>query len=732
MNQSALPRSEHPRPDFERADWLCLNGQWQFAESDENEQQLRLSDAPYPDEITVPFCRESELSGLGRKGFVNHVWYRRTFERPADWTAPRTLLHIGASDWKTEVWVNGRRVGEHIGGSAAFAFDVTSALVEGQNTVVIHAFDDTRSGLQALGKQCPQLESFGCLYTRTTGIWQSVWLEGVGNTYIKGFQITTDVDNSRLLIEAQVEGPCTGLTLQAVAKAAGKLAGRETIPLDWRNNHLVLDLSEKRLWSPNDPFLYDLELAVMEGDQVVDRVASYFGLRKISIKGAAILLNDEPVFQRLVLDQGFYPDGIWTASSDAELKADIERSMACGFNGARLHQKVFEPRFLYWADKLGYMVWGEFPNWGLNYENPAIDQPVMSEWAEVVQRDRNHPSIVGWCPFNETPPSAIRLQNAVVGLTRKLDPSRPVIDTSGWTHGLADPEVMDQHDYDQNPESFRKRWLDDYEVGMLAPAPYGAGSGLLPFFVSEWGGIGWDTGAAGWGYGNAPKSLDEFYARLEGLTDALLDNALMFGFCYTQLTDVEQERNGMYTYDRQPKFDAPRVRAILSKPAAFEQTPPTEVNAPKVTWKVLSPSANEGDADWRYTLETPNGNWQVAEYDDSTWQTGQAPFGAKEGWEKRINTPWTTKDLWVRRAFNWDGNDFDLALLGIHYDNDTEVYVNGQLIWQADRWNDRYQAFDITDTLKDALVEGPNTLAAHCWQDTGGQFLDLAVLVGVE
>jgi len=250
--------------------------------------------------------------------------------------------------------------------------------------------------------------------------------------------------------------------------------------------------------------------------------------------------------------------------------------------------------------------------------------------------------------------------------------------------------------------------------------------------VSEWGGIGWETGEEGWGYGNAPQSLEEFYTRLEGLTDALLDNALMFGFCYTQLTDVEQEHNGMYTYGRRPKFDLARIHAILSKPAAFEKTPPTEVNAPKIAWKVLSPSANEGGAEWRYTLEAPSGEWQAPDYDDSAWQTGQAPFGDKGGWEDRIKTPWKTKDLWVRRAFEWDGSDFDLALIGIHYDNDTEVYVNGRLVWERDRWNDRYQAFDITDALKDALGEGSNTLAAHCWQDAGGQFLDLAVLVGVE
>jgi hypothetical protein len=272
-------------------------------------------------------------------------------------------------------------------------------------------------------------------------------------------------------------------------------------------------------------------------------------------------LNGKPVFQRLVLDQGFYPDGIWTAPSDEALRRDIELSKAAGFNGARLHMKVFEPRLLYWADKLGYLGWGEFPCWGLEYTKPEVNLPMMREWTEVIRRDRNHPCIILWCPFAETCEEAVPLQNAVVSLTRDLDPSRPIIDASAWTHGLPDLEILDVHDFDQDPSAFREKWSKKESA--------------IPFMVSDYGGIGWDI-EEGWAYGEAPKDLDEFYARHADLTHVLLENRFMFGFCYCQLTDVEQERNGIYTYDRRPKFDIAGIKAVNSRAAAYEKDPPVE------------------------------------------------------------------------------------------------------------------------------------------------------------
>lgn len=733
--EAQTPRPEHPRPDRERSEWRNLNGVWEFAETDDSADESWLEPAKvYPDTILVPFCRESSLSGLGRRGFVKNVWYRRQFERPADWQSPRTRLHIGACDWRTRVWLNGHLLSEHVGGSAPFAFDVTDRLKPGVNTLIVHAFDDTRSGLQALGKQCHELESFGCHYTRTTGIWQTVWLEGVGESYITDCRIEPDVEGGRFLLHAEVEGPAEGLTLKAVVHAGKKQVASAEAPADWRNGRLVLNLAEKRLWSPKTPFLYDIHLTLARGAQVVDRMRTYAGLRSITIRGAAILLNGQPVFQRLVLDQGFYPDGIWTAPSDAALRRDIELSQAAGFNGARLHQKVFEPRFLYWADRLGYLVWGEFPNWGLNYGNPAVNLPVIGEWGEIVRRDRNHPALIGWCPFNETPREAVPLQNVVVNLTRQLDPSRPIIDTSGWTHGLPDAEVMDAHDYDQNPATFRARWLDSFHAVDSLPERYGGrGARVVPFMVSEFGGIGWDLGM-GWGYGNPPKTLEEFYARHKGLTEALLDNPRMFGFCYTQLTDVEQERNGIYTYDRKPKFDLQRIRAVNARAAKYESEPPLTATPAVTDWRVLLGAAPDGALcrPWRWTVEAPPEGWERPDFDDRAWREGRAGFGRKEGWEASTRTPWTTKDLWLRQTVEWDGQSFDRALLVLHYDNAAEVYLNGQPIWKSARgaWNDRYEGFDVTAAVRAALKPGRNVVAVHVHQDEGGQFLDAALLLG--
>lgn len=730
-----LPRPEHPRPNMIRAEWLSLNGTWEFGETDEEADARFLSAEPYPDKIVVPFCRESKLSGLDRKGFVKNVWYRRTFRKPADWKSPRVRLRIDACDWKTRVWINGQFAGQHVGGSAPFRFDITKRLQDGDNTVVIHAFDDTRSGIQATGKQAHSEKSQGCVYTRTTGIWQTVWLEGIGSSFVRDLRVVPDLKGSRVLLQAEINGPCEGLTFRATASIGDQVVGTAEVPADWRHNETVLPLSVKRPWTLEDPFLYDLKVALVRGKETVDEVKSYFGLREVTIRGAALLLNGKAVFQRTVLDQGFYPDGIWTAPSDAALRHDIELSKAVGFNGARLHQKVFEPRFLYWADKMGYLVWGEFPNWGLNYKNDAINLPVINEWVEILRRDRNHPAVIGWCPFNETPPEAGPLQNTIVQVTREIDPTRPIIESSGYFHGVGHPDVLDAHDYDQNPVSFRQRWTDSYGPGVSLPDRYRAGQSwqAIPFFVSEYGGIGWNI-AGGWGYGGIPKDLDAFYARYQGLTDALLDNRYMFGYCYTQLTDIEQEQNGMVTYDRKPKFDAQRIRKVQSRQAAYEKDPPIEVQSSNVAWRVLVGAVADGPLarEWRYTLQSPPADWMKPGFDAAAWKLGRGGFGEKGHWESFIKTPWTGKDLWLRQEFSCDQPALRRAMLVIHYDNGTEVYVNGKPIWKGEKWNDRYVGFDVTDALKKAIVPGKNTIAVHCHQDEGGQFLDLALLASGE
>lgn len=717
-------------PQMVRAEWLNLNGEWDFAETDANGDGEFLGEGPYPDKIVVPFCRESKLSGLERKGFVKNVWYRRTFQVPAGWQSPRVRLHVGACDWRTRVFVNGQLAGTHTGGSAPFAFDVTGLLRTGDNTVVIHAFDDTASGKQACGKQSQKPESHGCVYTRTTGIWQTVWLEGAGATFIRDYFVTPTPDG-RIQVRVETDGPEAGVTVQVEASAGGKVVGSASAPANGRAAMLDIALSEKHLWTVGDPFLYDLKLSLTKDGQPVDTLAGYFGLRTISIQGAAYLINGQPVFQRLVLDQGFYPDGIWTAPSDADLRRDIELSQAAGFNGARLHQKAFEPRLLYWADKMGYLVWGEFPNWGANLGAPDVDLPVVDEWVELVRRDRNHPALIGWCPFNETPREAVPVQNTTVYLTRQIDPTRPVIDSSGWHHGLADPEVMDAHDYDQNPETFRARWFQALGDSPLPPQYGVATNAFIPFFVSEYGGIGWNLDGKGWGYGNIPKTLEDFYARFKGLTDAQLDNPRLFAYCYTQLTDIEQEQNGLYTYDRKPKFDMAKLHAIQTRAAAYESNPPLTAPAAARPWRVLVGASPDGALakPWRYTTDKPGDGWIDASFSDVKWDSGPGGFGQKGGAEKWIKTPWTSKDIWLRQAFEYDGVAFDKAMLVAHYDNGAAVYVNGIQIWSSGRWNDSYGAFDVTDAVRKALQPGSNTIAVHCHQDDGGQFIDVGLLV---
>jgi beta-galactosidase/beta-glucuronidase len=583
---AGVPRPEHPRPDAMRDNWMTLNGEWQFEIDRKGDGESRglTSGKKLASKIVVPFCPESKLSGLGlgNSEYFKQAWYRRSIEIPATMKGKRILLHFGGVDYKAWVYVNGKLAGTHTGENAAFCFEIAQFLKDGPNELVVRVFDDLRSGLQVGGKQAMN-KSEGCVYTRTTGIWQPVWLEAVGSSFVESVSVVPDPDHNRVLIEATVNSADDGAALKLVAEAFadGKPAGSDSAAGTWRNQRLVLNLSEKRLWEPGSPFLYDLKFTLARGSETIDVLKSYFGLRKVSIEGRRILINGKPIFQRLILDQGFYPEGIWTAPNDEALKRDIQMSMACGYNGARLHQKVFEPRFLYWADKLGYLVWGEFPNWGYN-SKPEGYAPYVTEWTEVLLRDRNHPAIIGWCPFNETARESGEIQQVIWTVTKAVDPTRPVLESSGWTHTLPHPEVRDAHDYDGNPTTFRKRWIDYFAASRgpsrsAAPADPARDCGV-PFMVSEIGGIGWAT-EGGWGYGEGPKTLDAFYARYQGTLDAMLDNPNLFGFCYTQLTDVEQEHNGLYYYDRRPKFDVKRIGVITSRKAAYERTEPASPQA---------------------------------------------------------------------------------------------------------------------------------------------------------
>ncbi len=579
----ALYRMEHPNPQFERENWMNLNGIWKFAfdfGKSGMERKMYLSDeetlAFYDHEINVPFCPESKLSGIGYTDFIPAVWYRKEILLEEEQLIGRTFLHFGAVDYESSVFVNGQEVGRHSGGYSSFSFDITDYVHAGKNVIVVYAEDDVRSGLQPKGKQSGSYYSKGCDYTRTTGIWQTVWLEFLPKCYVKSVKYYPDPDEACFHVDVKVCGEGK-LTMTAYYK--GKKCGFTKKHVSGDDNKLYLPLKELHLWECGKGRLYDIKIEFTDEENwTKDYVFSYAGMRKVELDGYRFLLNGITIFQRTVLDQGFYRDGIYTAPSDEALLNDIRLSKALGFNGARLHQKIFEPRFLYHCDREGYLVWGEHGNWGLDLSNPESFLNFMPEWMEAVERDFNHPSIIGWCPFNETWDYNGRRQNDkivenIYKMTKALDCTRPCIDTSGNFHVITD--IYDVHNYRQDVKEFADCYKDFAAGGVFheehpGRQKYKEG---LPVFISEYGGIKWNPTndiKDAWGYGDGPKTEEEFLKRYQGLTNALLDNPKIMGFCYTQLYDIEQETNGLYDYDRYPKFDVGIIYEINSRKAAIE------------------------------------------------------------------------------------------------------------------------------------------------------------------
>ena len=411
------------------------------------------------------------------------------------------FLRFGAVDYDCEVWVNGQSVGTHRGGYSSFGFDVTEALKPGENTVTVCAEDDTRDPMQPSGKQSGKYESHGCFYTRTTGIWQTVWLEWMNESHFDQVRLTPDAANGEIHIRAKIAGG-KGCTMRAATAYKDDYTGTAEVRVNDGWAEATVKLTKIFLWNVGDGKLYDLQLQLMKDGEPVDSLSSYFGLRSVGFDGMKFLVNGKPVFQRLVLDQGFYPDGIYTAPTDADLRRDIELSMAMGFNGARLHEKVFEARYLYWADRLGYLCWGEMANWGLDHSNIAALSAFEREWLEVVARDYSAPSIIGWCPFNETWDVDGRPQNddvlrMIYRVTKALDGTRPVIDTSGNFH--VETDIFDIHDYEQDPAEFARRYGAGTEpIYERFPDRQKRAPGQ-PVFVSEYGGIRWTDDNSGWG-----------------------------------------------------------------------------------------------------------------------------------------------------------------------------------------------------------------------------------------
>lgn len=581
----ATPRPEYPRPQFERDQWVNLNGQWSYTfdfGKSGKEQGLQNSNG-FPNSIIVPFCPESSLSGVGHTDFINAMWYHRNLDIPADWEGKRIMLNFGGVDYRAEIFVNGKSLFTHYGGGASFSVDISKAVKPGaDNELVVYVEDDLKGWQQPAGKQSRRLNAYECFYTRVTGIWQTVWLEALDHGALKNCRITPDLDGNQFVFEPTFYDLDRDASLNIKIYDGKKLVAERTTKAS-NSSFINAPIKNVKTWSPESPFLYDIVYTVTDGSgKQIDRVNSYAGMRKSELRGGVFYLNNEPYFQRLVLDQGYYPDGQWTAPTDEQLRRDIELGKACGFNGARLHQKVFEPRYFYWADHLGYLTWGESASWGMNWTDPVAARNMLQEWHECVDRDYSVTSLIAWSPLNETwipdvDGRRARMTNDLYFLTKNLDRTRPVVSASGGFHaGFTD--IYAEHTYVQDPVALYKQLsLDENGKPYIHHPAHSAEYKGECYMIDEFGGIQWNVKMAApevaeekafWGYGQAPRTLEEYYKRLEDQVNVVLSLDHIAGFCYTQIVDVELEKNGLYTYDRAQKFDTERIHRIFSKDRA--------------------------------------------------------------------------------------------------------------------------------------------------------------------
>ena len=570
----------HPNPQFARPDFLLLDGEWEFRFDDAAtywRRDFSKIDQPLKTAIRVPFCPESKLSGIEDKDFHPCLWYAKNFTLPNGFAGKRVLLRFGAVDYHAKVFVNGTEVGEHFGGYSPFCFDVTKHVLQ-ENRITVCVFDDNRDPKIPSGKQSPLYNSFSALYTRTSGIWQSVWLEACGEVCVESIRFDTRI-NGDVTASLSFDKSAVGCTVALEVSFAGETVCRVSEPVSAFNWQKTLRIESPKLWGAGEGNLYDCRITLCKNGEILDTVNTYFGIREVGFDRNVFTLNGKPLFLRTVLDQGFYRDGIYTAPDEAALKNDIHLALQMGFNGARLHEKVFDPRYLYHADRLGFLVFGEYPDMGLSTDRIEALAYMLPEWLEVLKRDVNHPSIVAWCPFNETSTNDFFTRNVqydrvietVYHITKQFDPTRPVFDTSGSMH-TAVTDVYDVHDYTQDAEKFKALFTKG-----IRPHMYGAINGSYngqPYMVTEFGGIRWEVdgdGTNAWGYGHAPTTEQEFLERFAMMVSTLLQNPDCTGFCYTQLYDVEQEKNGLYTYDRVAKFDPAYIKKIVSAKAAAER-----------------------------------------------------------------------------------------------------------------------------------------------------------------
>lgn len=571
----------YPRPQLIREGWENLDGVWGFAFDDGavGEKNAWYNGLPETRDIRVPFTYETKMSGIGDEGHHNDVWYER--ELTVNKTDKRVLLHFEGSDYRTRVFLNGRLAGEHTGGYARFSFDITDLADDGVNRLTVHV-SDSLDRTQPRGKQRWIKESFACWYVQTTGIWKSVWMEYAAPCHIEALKLTPRLAEKTLLADVAVAGAADGMLVCARAFYEGVPVGAVTAPVQRGSASLALnvtcfDISEWGLltWTPEAPHLYDLTVELLSGEEAVDSVRSYFGMREIEIRGNQVLLNGRPLYQRLILDQGYWPDSHLTPPSEAALVEDIEKVMRLGYNGVRKHQKTEDERFLYWCDQKGLLVWSEFPA-AYDFNDSAVEK-MMREWTEIVRQNYSHPSIITWTPFNESwgipnvqkDTRQQQFTEAVYALTKAMDPMRPVICNDGWYHTVSD--IITLHDYAEDGECFYK-WYSEQKDALLSNEvafnggeyafAEGYGYAGQPVIISEYGGIAFDNGESGWGYGNKVADEADYIKRFASITGAVKKLDYCCGFCFTQVTDVQQEINGLLDMERNFKVDPEAIRKI--------------------------------------------------------------------------------------------------------------------------------------------------------------------------
>jgi hypothetical protein len=694
----AKAHPEYPRPQMVRPRWVNLNGLWDYAIRPKSEDKP----AAFDGKILVPFPVESALSGVMRPVKPEErLWYHRSFELASPKPGQSWLIHFGAVDWDATVTLNGKKLGEHKGGYDSFTFDLTDALApSGKQELVVSVWDPTDQGSQPRGKQV--LKPGGIMYTANTGIWQTAWLEPVPETRIEALMIEPNLEAGEVHVVVNVAGGKRDSTIRATVLDGDHTVGEARAPA---SGPLLIRIQNPKPWSPDQPFLYGLKVGIPGGDEVT----SYFGMRRIAVAKDEsginrLFLNGKPLFQLGPLDQGWWPDGLYTAPTDEALKYDLEITKRLGFNMIRKHVKVEPERWYYWCDTMGILVWQDMPS-GDNRDAAAKAQ-FARELERMIDSRRNHPSIVVWVPFNEgwgqhdTP--------RYVDWIKKHDPTRLLNNASGWTDSGAG-DVIDMHNY----------------PGPGMPALEKTRAAVL----GEFGGLGlplkghlW-LDKNNWGY-RSFKETKELYNAYSELISRLRSLAVMglSAAVYTQTTDCEVEVNGLLSYDR----------AVVKVPIDAVAEAHKTLYWPMPTIKVLVPTAQTSPQSWSYTIHAPGPGWTKPEFDDSAWPTGDSGFGTKETPGALVHTEWKSSDIWLRRSFDLDSKTLGAPQLFIHHDEDAEVYLNGKQVIKLEGFTTAYKAIPLGLEASSALKPGRNVLAIHCHQTAGGQYIDAGLLEFVD